>query len=252
MPRTGRPAARTVDSVRRAIAVLDALADAGGESSTTEVAARTGINISTISRLLGTLAAEGIVQYQAATGRYRLGVRLVQLASAARDTLDIRAIARPYLAELSVLTGETSTLSLPGLHELMTVDLAQGPRSVRSVAQIGRNSVAHATAAGKVFLAWGGALADGDLTAYTRRTITDRAVLAEEVDLVRGRGWAQAIGEREEDLNAVAVPVLDGHRQLVAVLGVQGPAGRFGPKTMRAALDPMRERAALVGAALWS
>jgi len=252
MPRTGRPAARTVDSVRRAVAVLDALAEAGGESTTSEIARHTGINISTISRLLATLAADGIVQHQPVSGRYRLGVRLVQLASAARDTLDIRSVARPYLDELSVLTGETSTLSLPGVHELMTVDLAQGPHSVRSVAQIGRNSVAHATATGKVFLAWGGQLADGDLVAYTRRTVTDRAALAEQIGQVRERGWAQAIGEREDGLNAVAVPVLDRHQQLVAVLGIQGPAARFGPKAMRAAVDPLRERAGLVRTGLWS
>jgi DNA-binding IclR family transcriptional regulator len=252
MPRTGRPAARTVDSVRRAIEVLDALAQVGGESSTTEIARRTGINISTVSRLLATLAADGIVQHRPESGRYRLGVRLVQLASAARDTLDVRTVARQYLDELSAITGETSTLSLPGVHELMTVDLAQGPHSVRSVAQIGRNSVAHATATGKVFLAWGGSLPDGDLVAYTAKTVVDRAVLADEIGRVRASGWAQAVGEREHDLNAIAAPVFDRHEQLVAVLGIQGPAVRFGLKAMRAAVEPLRQRAGLVGAGLWA
>src|SRR5205807_684605 len=122
---------------------------------------------------------------------------------------------------------ETTTLSVPGDHEAFTLDFVQSPLSVRSVAEVGRTSVAHATAVGKVFLAHGGTVPAGPLTAYTDRTITDRDVLDLEVAQVRDRGWAQALGEREEDMNAAAVPVLDRSGKLVAILGVQGPALRF-------------------------
>jgi len=250
MARTGRPAARQVGSVQRAIDVLDALAEARTELGTNEIARRTGVNVSSISRLLSTLTTAGMVQHVPSTGRYRLGIRIMQLANAARDSIDIRQLARPYLEELSGLTGETSTLSLPAVHDLITIDFVASPLSVRSVAQIGRNSVAHATAAGKAFLAWGGTLPDGELTAYTERTITDRNALAVEIEQVRTRGWAQAVGEREDELNGVAVPVLDSAGELVAVLGVQGPAGRFTPRTMRAAIDPLVERAKALTSAL--
>ncbi|HEX4358136.1 MAG TPA: IclR family transcriptional regulator [Pseudonocardia sp.] len=246
MARTGRPATRQVGAVQRAVDVLDALAEARTELGTNEIARRTGINVSSISRLLSTLVSAGLVQHVPSSGRYRLGVRILQLAGAARDSLDIRAVSRPYLEELTELTGETSTLSLPGEHDLLTVDFVQSPRSVRSVAEIGRNSVAHATAAGKVFLAWGGTLPEGDLVAYTEQTIVDRSALAAEIAKVAERGWAQAVGEREEDLNAVAAPVRDAAGRLRAVLGVQGPALRFRPRAMRAAVDPLVERAALL------
>jgi len=244
MARTGRPATRQVGAVQRAVDVLDALAEARTELGTNEIARRTGINVSSISRLLSTLTSTGLVQHVPSSGRYRLGVRILQLASAARETLDVRAVARPYLEELTDLTGETATLSLPGEHDLLTVDFVQSRRSVRSVAEIGRNSVAHATAAGKVFLAWGGTLPDGDLVVYTEQTIVDRSALAAEINKVAERGWAQAVGEREEDLNAIAAPVLDAAGRLRAVLGVQGPALRFRPRAMRAAVEPLVERAA--------
>jgi DNA-binding IclR family transcriptional regulator len=250
MARTGRPATRQVGSVQRAVEVLDVLAEAGTELGTNEISRRTGINVSTISRLLSTLTATGLVQHLPSTGRYRLGVHLLQLANAARSSLDLRTVARPYLEELTALTGETSTLSLPGEHDLLTIDFVQSPYSVRSVAEIGRNSSAHATAAGKVFLAWGGRLPDGDLTVYTERTIVDRDALAEDVAKVTQRGWAQAIGEREDELNAVAVPVLNPANQLHAVLGVQGPAVRFRPRAMRAAVDPLLTRATQISQAL--
>lgn len=244
MARTGRPAARQVGSVQRAIDVLDALAEARTELGTNEIARRTGINVSSISRLLSTLTTAGLVQHLPSTGRYRLGVRILQLAGAARESMDIHGLARPFLQEITTLTGETSTLSLPGEHELLTIDFVASPLTVRSVAQVGRNSVAHATAAGKVFLAWGGTLPHGELVRYTERTSTDRTALQHEIDRVRERGWAQAVGEREDDMNAIAVPVLNGVGTLVAVLGVQGPAGRFTPRAMRAAIVPLGERAA--------
>ncbi|WP_028934972.1 IclR family transcriptional regulator [Pseudonocardia spinosispora] len=246
MARTGRPATRQVESVQRAIDVLDALAASGGELGTNEIARRTGINVSSISRLLSTLTSSGLVQHLPSSGRYRLGVHILQLAAAARASLDIRSVSRPYLEELTGTTGETSTLSLPGEHDLMTIDFAQSPRSVRSVAEIGRNSSAHATAAGKVFLAWGGRLPDGDLVVYTDRTIVDRDSLGVEIGRTKERGWAQALGEREDDLNAIAVPVLDPLGKLRAVLGVQGPAVRFSPRAMRAALEPLTDRATLI------
>lgn len=248
MSRTGRPATRQVGAVQRAIIVLDALADAGTELGTNEIARRTGINVSTISRLLSTLTSAGFVQHLPASGRYRLGLRILQLASAAQETLDIRALARPYLEEITSQTSETATLSIPGEHDVMTLDFVQSPLSVRSVAEIGRNSVRHATSVGKVFLAHGGTPAP-ELVAFTDRTIVDGCALDVEIQRVRERGWAQALGEREEDLNAVAVPVLDQHRELVAILGVQGPAVRFSPRAMRVAVQLVQERAGRIASA---
>jgi DNA-binding IclR family transcriptional regulator len=248
--RTGQPATRQVASVQRAVAILGELADARTELGTNEIARRTGINVSTISRLLATLVSGGLVEHVAATGRYRLGLGVVRLASAVHGRLDIRALARPHLAELTHLTRETATLSVPGEHEATTLDFVQSPLSVRSVAEVGRTSAAHATAVGKVFLAYGGTPPTGSLTAYTGRTIVDLAVLEAEVARARERGWAEAAGEREEDLNAIAAPVLGPAGALVAILGVQGPAVRFDPRVMRSAAELLRERAALIATTL--
>jgi DNA-binding IclR family transcriptional regulator len=248
--RTGQPATRQVAAVQRAIAILDELADARSELGTNEIARRTGINVSTISRILATLTSGGLVEHVTVTGRYRLGVGVIRLASAVGDRLDIRSLARPHLAELASRTQETATLSVPGGHEPITLDYVQSPLSVRSVAEVGRASAAHATAVGKVFLAHGGIVPDGPLQAFTERTIVDHDALRADVARARERGWGQALGEREEDLNAVAVPVLDPAGQLAAILGVQGPAVRFSPRVMRSAVELLTERAERISAAL--
>ncbi len=250
MARTGQPATRHVAAVQRAVAILGELADARTELGTNEIARRTGINVSTISRILATLVSGGLVEHVAATGRYRLGIGVLRLANAVNERLDIRSLARPHLAEVASQTKETATLSLPGEHEAITLDFAQSPLSVRSVAEVGRTSAAHATAVGKVFLAHGGTPPRGNLTAYTEATIVDPAVLDVEVAQARERGWAEALGEREEDLNAVAAPVLTRAGQLVAILGVQGPAVRFNPRAMRSAAELLTERATLISSAL--
>ncbi len=250
MTRTGSPATRHVAAVERAVAVLDTLAT-GGELGTNEVARRTGLNASTASRQLATLAAAGLVSHVEASGRYRLGPRLVALGNAALAGLDVRELARPHLRALSEETGETATLSLPGDPDAVTVDFVQSPASVQSVARLGRPSVAHATAAGKVVLAFGEVvLPPGELRRFTPRTITDRRKLARELDTVRRLGFARALGEREEDLDAAAAPVLGARGELVAVLGVQGPASRFTEAAVERALDALCRHAAVVSRAL--
>jgi DNA-binding IclR family transcriptional regulator len=251
MPRTGQPALRHVASVERAFAVLDALADGSSALGTNAIARRTGINPSTVSRLLATLAAAGFVEHVAESGRYRLGLRLLQLGNAVLARLDLREVARPHLEALVRATGETATLSAPGEHDAVTVDFVQSGSSVQSVARLGRPSVAHATATGKIALAFGGAsLPTGALAAYTSRTVTDRAKVAAEVQLVRQRGFARAVGEREEDLNAIAAPIWSSRDDLAAILGLQGPAPRFDPVAMETALGLLLERAGAVSEAL--
>jgi len=251
MARTATPATRRVASVARALAVLEALAEGNGELGTNEIARRTQINASTVSRLLATLADAGLVEHVEATGRYRLGLRLVQLGNAVVERLDLRDLARMELEALVAATGETATLSAPGEGVAITINFVPGPSSVQGVAQIGRPSVAHATATGKVMLAFSeGEHPEEPLHAFTARTITDPVALRSELERVRERGWAESLEERENDLNAIAAPIRDSRGALTAIMGLQGPAFRFDPPAMTAALEPLLARADAVSAKL--
>jgi len=133
----------------------------------------------------------------------------------------------------------------------VTVDFVASRKSVASVAQVGRPSVAHATATGKVMLAFGpSGTPNVELERFTDRTVTDTKELRREIEQVREQGWAQAVKERESDLNAIAAPVYGPNGRLAAILGVQGPAGRFGRKKREAALPLLLESAGALSAAL--
>jgi IclR family acetate operon transcriptional repressor len=237
---------RTVGSVARALALLDALAE--GPAGVNALARRIGVNPSSASRLLATLERGGIVDRDPG-GPYRLGLHLVALADRALAGLDVRDFARPQLRSLVEQTGETATLSVPAGDEAVTVDFVPGESSVISMAHVGRPSIGHATAAGKVLLAFGDA-EPGPLEAYTERTITNPERLAAELDVVRRQGWAEADGEREPDLNALAAPVLGRGGALVAILGLQGPGGRLTAERRRAMLPALLDAAARVSRAL--
>jgi DNA-binding IclR family transcriptional regulator len=247
-----RDAGRPVAAVERAIALLDVLADGAGPRGVNELARALGVHASTVSRLLGTLAESGLVEREAGSGRYRLGLRLARWGSAAVAGRDLRELARPLLAELAELTGETATLSLAAGTEAVTADYVASSQTVLSQARVGRASVGNATAVGKVLLAFRpDALAalPRELARFTDGTIVDRARLEVELAVVRAQGYAEASGEREVGLHAIAVPVLDPAGELAAMLGLQGP-DRFDAAARARALEPLLERAKRLGVAL--
>ena len=239
-------------SSQRSVAILDALADAGA-LGTNELARRVGTTASTASRQLGTLLDAGLVEFDPATRRYRLGLRLVQLGNAVLARLDVRNVARVHLEALVADVQETATLSVPGDLDAITVDFVPSDRYVQGVTRLGRPSIGHATAAGKIMLAFTGRVPAGQLTAYTARTITDPVELERELVRVRRSGWAEAYEEREPELNAIAAPVWSSGGELAAIVALQGPIPRFGRAAARAALPALLERAGAISRELgWS
>jgi IclR family acetate operon transcriptional repressor len=249
MSRTDAPSRAPVASSRRALEILDLLA-LDGPLGTNEIARRLGTTPSTVSRQLGTLVEFGYAERDAASGRYRAGIRLVHLGNLVLLRLDVRTIARPYLEALVDTTGETATLSVPGDPDAVTIDFVPARHDVQGVTQLGRPSVAHATAAGKVMLAFTERRPPGPLRGYTPRTITDPAALGEELERVRRHEFADAYEERERELNAIAAPVFAADGALAAVVALQGPVPRFGRAAARRALPALLAAAAAISRAL--
>jgi DNA-binding IclR family transcriptional regulator len=240
-----------VGSVARALALLDALARAPEGAGVGALARTIGVDTSTASRLLATLEDGGLVR-RSGRGPYQLGLRLLALADVVSEGLEVRDLAAPVLRELVWATGETATLSVPGAGAAVTVDFVSGPGDVVTRARLGRPSVPHATAVGKVLLAFdrGRALPEAPLRRYTERTLVDLDALARQLAAVRRRGWADAAGERDRDLNAIAAPVFARDGSLTAIVGVQGPAGRLNRARMRAVRGPLLDAAGRLTAAL--
>ncbi|MEU8355099.1 IclR family transcriptional regulator [Nonomuraea sp. NPDC048882] len=219
----------SVQSVERALDVLEALAEHGGEAALSEIAARTGLPYGTIHRLLRTLLARGYVR-QESDRRYALGGGLVRLGGIAESMVGVWA--QPYLAKMVELSGETANLAVLEGDFIVYVAQVPSPRRLRMFAEVGRRVLPHSTAVGKVLLAGrpaAEAMAVFERTGMPRRTpntITDLPVMLAELGAVKARGYAMDLGEEELDVHCLAVPVLDGER-VVAAMSVSGPAGRI-------------------------
>lgn len=222
-----------IHSVERAIAILRAFQHDQPELGVTELSRRLGLHKSTVSRLLATLEAGGLVERNPETGRFRLGVELIALAGLVVRHADLRGAARPALERLAAQCGETVNLAV--WHQGMALNIEQvapADRQVRDIGWVGRRTPLHATSTGKVLLAYLPAaerervLATLSLPALTPYTLTERQTLAAALAQVRQAGYASGLEELEIGLNSVAAPVRDHTGAVVAAVSVSGPAYR--------------------------
>ncbi|MGD1996627.1 MAG: IclR family transcriptional regulator [Anaerolineae bacterium] len=224
---------RAVKTVGRAIDLLRSFSLEEPELGVTELSKRLDVHKSTVSRLLSTLEEEDLVYRNSETGRYRLGVGLIELAGLVVLRADLRRVARPMLRQLADQTQETVNLTVRDSGEAINVDqVSPHGRRVLNIGWVGRRTPLHASSTGKVLLAYLpdeelDALLEGPLPRYTEHTITHAAVLREQLAVVRRRGYAVGLEELEIGLNAVAAPVRDHTGQVVASVSAAGPSYRF-------------------------
>jgi IclR family transcriptional regulator, acetate operon repressor len=218
-------------SVTRALLSLELIGEAG-ELGVTELGRRLGVHKATASRLAATLADHGFVERDPVTERYRLGFALVALAGSAMSNLDVVRTARPVLEELAERTRETVNLGVMAGDAVVYLDQVTGTRSIVAVNWVGRRTPLHDTSNGKVLLAFADEadlerVLSRPLERATPRTITEPDELRAQLEAVRERGWAQTLEELEQGLNAIAAPVRDAERRVIAALSVSGPAFRM-------------------------
>lgn len=228
MPSATRPSG-TVQSLDRALDILEELAGADRALGVGELAEQTGLPQGTVHRLLQSLQVRGYVR-RSPSRKYALGTGSLRLGDAAQRAL--ARSARPVLAELVALTGETANLAVLEGDDVVYVAQVSSPHTLRMFAEVGRHVPPHSTAVGKVLLAAMPAeralavIRRTGLSPRTSATITEEDAFLGELELVRDRGWAADEQEQENGVRCVAVPV--GHPgRTVAALSVSGPADRF-------------------------
>jgi len=222
-----------LSSVRNAARLLKVFLSREESIGVSELARRLDLGKSTVHRLLTTLAAEGLIEQDHATGGYRLGLVVFELGEAVRVHLDLHAAAGPVLASLREQTGESSQVGVLDGAQVVYVDRLESSQSLRLFTETGRRVPAHCTSSGKVLLAHlpeadlTALLASMDLTAHTPHTVTEPAALRSELDRVRRRGWSEAVNERELGVASVAAPVRDSSGTVVAAISIGAPVIRL-------------------------
>jgi DNA-binding IclR family transcriptional regulator len=229
-PDGGEQSGTTVQSVDRALTILELLAR-DGEAGVTEIAGGLGVHKSTAFRLLATLEAHRLVEQVGDRGRYRLGVGNLRLAGATTARLDLVTEARPVCRQLASDTGETVNITVRSETSALYLDQVAGSSALQSHNWVGQHIPLHATSNGKVLLS---ELSEAELKAalrelprFTDATITTRPRLREELAKVRAAGYALAIDELELGLTAAAAPIRSAHGDIIASMSISGPTFRL-------------------------
>ena len=244
----------SVQSVDRAVSVMEFLSRRGW-SGVTEVARELEIHKSTAYRLLTTLRDRGLVEQDATTEKYRLGFGLVLLARAVRADPDILRCARPICERLSERTRETVTIAVLEGDDAVVIHQSISRASALGVDWTGRHTPLHATAAGKIFLAYMPEdqllrILEGPLERFTKNTLVDSASLKDHMGKIRDEGYGYTVEELETGLNAVGAPIRSADGAVVGAVTVSGPAFRLRPDALPRIGELSRRAAAKISRCL--
>ena len=245
VPRPPTPRARRVQAVDHAIDVLEVMGTIGRPMGVSEIARQTRLSKATVHHLLTTLETRRFVMRDADSPLYKLSWALYELGSNVVREVDLSRVARPYLDKLAVQTGESVLLGILDGDSVLYLDRGEAPAGLQMRANAGRRGLLHATASGKVLLAFAndGTLLDQilnePLKKLTETTITDPATLRQELAQARQLGYATCWQEREVGLCSVAAPLRDYRGTVVGSLAVAGPAVRLTNRTLQGHLGPL-------------
>ncbi|MGH9523026.1 MAG: IclR family transcriptional regulator [Terriglobales bacterium] len=238
--KAGIPSVYRVQVLDRAFAILNALADARDGLGLSELATLIHVHKSTTHRIVMNLERHRLIERDPASGKYRLGLRLFELGSAAIAQFNVRDSARKYLESLVNETGETVHLCVMDAGEMLYLDKIEPTRTVRLSSRIGLRNPAHCTAVGKAIMAW---LTDAEvetivqrhgLRRFTGKTITTLAELKADLAKIRACGYAIDDEEHEDGVRCIAAAVRDHSGRPAAAMSVSGPSFRIPPQKIPA------------------
>jgi IclR family transcriptional regulator, acetate operon repressor len=235
-------------AVTRALALLKTFGGSRPEYTLGELAQATGLNKTTAHRILAALEQEEFVTRNPRTGAYRLGAELIALGSIAVRTHDLRTVARPTLEELAAATGETTTLEVLSQRQALVLDEVSSRFLVGTTQDVGSRLPLHATSTGKLLLAHAPtaeieAVLAGPLAQLAPCTVTDPQALAAQLDAIRRAGYAVAQEELEPGFVAIAAPIHDAARTVIAAISVGGPSLRLHGERIAAVTAAVQEGA---------
>jgi len=215
-----------IQSVERALAILDLFDEHNAELKMTEISSRMKLHKSTVHALLKTLQQFRYIEQNEESGKYRLGMKLLDRSSQVLHSLSINREARPVLTEIARVTGQTAHLVILDGAEGVYIDKVEGAKAVIKYSRIGRRIPLHCSAVGKVLSAYlpeerlRAILRDYRYERHTERTIGSEREFLAELENVRLHGFATDNEENEPGVRCVAVPIRGHTGEVIAAVSI--------------------------------
>lgn len=215
-----------VQSIERALDIIEVLADYQDGIGVTELAGKLGLNKSTVHRILATLASRGYVN-KTDKGLYRLGINLIEVVSCYINNLELQTEARPYVAQTTAELGLTCHLGVLDGDQVVYIEKMDVFSNVRMYSQIGVRVRSYSL--GKCLLSNYSAtqvrqiMKDCSFIKFTEKTVGSIDELLADLELVRRRGWAIDDEESERGHRCIGAPIYDYRGDIIAALSASGP-----------------------------
>lgn len=213
-------------AVDRALGLLTQVMDSALPLTFGELQNSSGLAKSTLSRLLSSLEAAGLI-HRTGTGLIRPGSALTRFAYVHQPNEELLEFAAPAMQALSDATGETINIAVLLGHEVEQIGQIDCTFHVGGINWGNSRVPLHCSALGKAFLAYGAELPPGRLTRLTPRSVTNRQELDQQLATIRDRGWALADSELEIGLIAIAAPIFRESGDMIGALSISGPTMRM-------------------------
>jgi len=242
------PMRRKIQSVERALSLLELLADAPDGVRLNDISNTLGLNVSTCHHLLGTLMDRNYVAQSGKDRAYFLGNKVLELSRSRMRQFNLADATRGELQELNKRTGETVHLAVLQGDQLVTIAVLDSYHAVRVVsAPSGKADAAHATATGKAILAW---LPETEIdriidhvgmTQFTEQTITDPEKLFEELRLVRRNGFSMDREEYQPGVICIGAAIRDHAGAVIGAFSCSIPTMRADRKHLNSLQTEVKE-----------
>lgn len=243
-------------SITKAVDILQCFTREHSEHTLVSLSRRLGIPKATVHRILVTLKEKGLIAYDAATQKYRLGMAFLEFSSLVLEQMDFRTVIRPELQKLSDRLNVNIYLSTLSGNNIVYLDELQAHRYVVISSKLGSITPAYCSAMGKAMLAgltrkqFEQTLGDIPLLRRTIKTITDHEELWENIKKASAQGYAFEEGEYEDGLSCLAAPVRNYNGDIIAAFSISAPSTYFGTDTYSEILQEVCETSERINALL--
>ncbi|MCM3117048.1 IclR family transcriptional regulator [Neobacillus sp. MER 74] len=221
-----------VQSLERALTILNKLSEYPDGIQITRLAEQVGLTKGTLHRLLSTLSNMNYVVKDEETDKYKLGLQVLFLSRNLLNNSNIVTIAKPFLEKLSQEVNETVHLCIEDRGEVIYIDKIESNQTIRMYSRIGSRAPMYCTAVGKILLSdmnqdkFEELVSNITFIPKTPTTITSKEELIKEIETVKAKGYALDNAENEEVLRCIASPIYDHKGKIIASFSISGPNNR--------------------------
>ncbi len=241
-----------VQSVDRALSILELISDYNEGLGITEISEKTDLHKSTVHRLLGTLMYKGFVVQDTITNKYRISLKLYELGTKRIEDLDILNASKPYTKRLMEELNEVVHLVIRDKNDIIYIDKVEADNTIRMASNIGRRSPLYCTSVGKAILAFTDEKEVEDIwknsnvQKLTPNTIIDFQLFKEELEKIREQGYAEDDEENELGVRCIGAPVFNFHGEVEGAISISGPTIRVTKDKVEKIAEAVKKYADLI------